>query len=347
MMGERLGNNAPSKSTNNRHSVCLGAGFHTLEQSVESNVNRRSLSPTSEVTMTGQSTVPNRFGKSISNHLNKRSINDARQTSDCQNILSNPMSPEKCRRNSRSSIPVYIGKSQSANHTPESPKTTRSRHSMSNTNSNETIKPNKCDQNIRSRRSTFPRNSFSSMTSNSSSTSATNEFKAEDRYSKRSTETLGAKSPSHKQYQSHYEALDKKATNASLDNEMATSGNNNTEKNLISTMQFVPVSPNSKSRIPVLRSSSCRSVPQSSQSAGNAKSTIPRSICFGHGIPRTFNNSISNFKGGQNWYQMLSNKSDNGNKFRSYSIDKYAEQVDMDTSGIDKCNFDDMRMALD
>lgn len=118
--------------------------------------------------------------------------------------------------------------------------------------------------------------------------------------------------------------------------------NNNIEQDLSSTVQIVPVSPSAKSRIPVLRSSSCRAVPQS---VNNAKSTIPRSICFGHGIPKAFNGVNSSFKGGQNWYQMLTNKSEN--KLRSYSTEKYAGQGDMDTSGIEKCNFDDMRMALD
>ena len=345
-MGERLSNKA-QPSTNNRHSVCLGAGFPTDEQSFECSVNRRSLSPTSDV-ITRKSTVPNRYENNVNNQVLKRSnMNDDVQIRGCQNIPSTPMSPEKCRRNSRSSIPVYIGKNQSPNQTPESPRTTRSRHSMSYTNSNETKKSTKSDQNIRSRRSTFPRNSFSSMTSNSSSASATYDCNVEDRYSKRSTETLGVKSPSHKQYQSHYKALDKNSTNLSLDNEMAAGANNNLERNSNSTMQFVPASPSSKSRIPVLRSSSCRSVPQSSQAAINAKSTVPRSICFGHGIPRTFNNSISNFKGGKNWYQILTNKSDNEHKFQSYAIDKYVEQDNMDTSGIDKCRFDDMRMALD
>ena len=341
MMGERLSNQ--NMLAKNRHSVCLGAGFNANEPPSESNVNRRSLSPSSELKINAQDHIQKQHKVHQPNELSKRGTdNDETHTHIGHNNLASQNSPQK-RRNSRSSIPIYIGKAPIVNQSPESPKTTRNRHSMSYKSSNETNKATTYDQQIRSRRSTFPRNSFSSMTSTSSSTSATNDSYVEERYFKRSIEAVSVKSPSHKQYNSPYKTLDRASFSTPSNNNPKTFNvNNNIEQDLSSTVQIVPVSPSAKSRIPVLRSSSCRAVPQS---VNNAKSTIPRSICFGHGIPKAFNGVNSSLKGGQNWYQMLTNKSEN--KLRSYSTEKYAGQGDMDTSGIEKCNFDDMRMALD
>ena len=326
MMGERLSNKNVSTSSKNRHSVCLGAGFQVHEPSIESSGNRRSLSPTSEHNL-----ISKKCDKNMSDQLLKMGTNNDEVDISHKKLLT-PQSPQK-RRNSRSSIPVYIGKTPVVNHTPESPKTTRTRHSMSYKSSNETSRATNSDQQFRSRRSTFPRNSFSSMTSNSSSTSATNDSNLEDRYSRGCNENVILRSPSHKSYHSPNKTLEKTSITSNNNPKTANPNNNLEQTN-------APVSPTSKSRIPVLRSSSCRSVPQS---VSNAKSTIPRSICFGHGIPRAFNS----FRGGQNWYQMLNDKSVNGNKYRSCSIDKYSEQSNMDTSALEKCNFEDMRMALD
>ena len=207
MMGERLSNqNILAK---NRHSVCLGAGFNANEPPSESNVNRRSLSPSSELKINAQDHIQKQHKVHQPNELLKRGTdNDETHTHIGHNNLASQNSPQK-RRNSRSSIPIYIGKAPIVNQSPESPKTTRNRHSMSYKSSNEANKATTYDQQIRSRRSTFPRNSFSSMTSNSSSTSATNDSYVEERYFKRSIEAVSVKSPSHKQYNSPYKTLDR------------------------------------------------------------------------------------------------------------------------------------------
>ena len=63
-----------------------------------------------------------------------------------------------------------------------------------------------------------------------------------------------------------------------------------------------------KSKIPVLRSSSVK---------------VPREICFGYGVNRSFSQRISN------WYQ------------------KNSQPSNVTLKSIDKSNFDDMKMALD
>ena len=63
-----------------------------------------------------------------------------------------------------------------------------------------------------------------------------------------------------------------------------------------------------KSKIPVLRSSSVK---------------VPREICFGYGVNRSFSQRISN------WYQ------------------KNSQPSNVTLKSIDKTNFDDMKMALD
>ena len=349
-MGERLSNKMSAGSTNNRHSVCFGAGFSIAKAAEYVGAHRRSLSPKSDAPISSHIADICDNNPIITKSDKKGIFDCSRQKNLDQKIFASPTSPEKSRRNSRSSIPVYIGRGTSMNQAPESPKLTKARHSVNNISKNESNTAAKTDQNFRSRRSTFPRNSFSSMTSNSSSASVTTDAHFEDKTSRRYIESLHSKSPSHKRYHCYRKDSEEMVTHSSLDNiksEPNRSNNNSENKNNNPSMQAVPGSPSGKSRIPVLRSSSCRSVPQSSQITSNAKSNVPKNISFGHGIAKTFKMSHSNSKGGQHWYQLLNNRPNNGNKFRSYSVEKYAGQNDMDTdSVIDKCNFEDMRMAL-
>lgn len=350
MMGERFNNKTPTGKTNNRHSVCFGGG--AVESALkEISVQRRSLSPNSDAALTS---------KEAKNYSRDKDAIDGRRldltfdlnassSQDINNFIS-PTSPEKSRRNSRSSIPVYIGRTQSVSKVMESPRRSISRQSVHILSSNDTIKQAKTDTGLRSRRSTFSRNSFSSITSNSSSTSVTNDSHGEHRYSLRHTESFSVKSPSHKRYELRRKASEETPPYASLDNVIANHHSNNSMEGQNNNIgrNNVPVSPSAKSRIPVLRSSSCRSVPHSTQNLNNAKTGIPKNICFGHGIGRTFKTSQSNIKTGQHWYQMIDQKTNNSNKLRSYKVEKYAQLNDMDTeSVIDKCNFEDMRMALD
>ena len=350
-MGERLGTKASAGSSNNRHSVCFGVGYRTTTDTENVDIHRRSLSPQSNIVeipkLKDQNKCDNESTKiqSWAKHFNNSDINT---NVELKHVVS-PTSPDKNRRNSKSSIPVYVRKSPLVSSTLESPIHKKSRQSVDNINPYETPKSNKSDQNFRSRRSTFPRNSFSSLTSNSSTTSTTNNSHCEDKYSRAYFDSFSSKSPSHKRRQSHARPrAEGKPPHTSLDNVEDIHHCNNNSLNSLDypSMRTVPASPSTKSRIPVLRSSSCRSVPHSSQAAINAKNSIPKNITFGHGIGRTFKTSHSNIKTGQHWYQML-DKSSNENTFRRYSVEKYAEQNAMDTNSvIEKCNFEDMRMAL-
>lgn len=350
MMGERLSNKVSSGSANNRHSVCFGAAFSIDKAAEHVSAHRRSLSPKSDAPI--RSHIADICDKEplIAQSGQKGIFDSSRQMNLDQKIFASPTSPEKSRRNSRSSIPVFIGRGTSRNQAPESPKQTKARHSVTHITTNESNTAAKSEQNFRSRRSTFPRNSFSSMTSNSSSASVTTDIHFEDKSSRRYIESLHSKSPSHKRYPSYRKDSEERVTHSSLDNikgDPNRSNNNSENKNNNASMQVVPGSPSGKSRIPVLRSSSCRSVLPSSQITSTTKNIVPKTISFGHGIARTFKMSQPNYKGGQHWYQLLNNRPSNGNKFRSYSVEKYAGQNAMDTdSVIDKCNFEDMRMAL-
>ena len=133
------------------------------------------------------------------------------------------------------------------------------------------------------------------MTSNSSSASAANDSHSEDKSSRRHIESLSSKSPSHKRYESYIKDSKERTSGSSLDNAKSNGRLNNNHEN--DTNPTVPASPSTKSRIPVLRSASCRAVQQSSQPISNAKNTVPKSICFGHGIAKTFKMSQSNIKG--------------------------------------------------
>ena len=129
MMGERLSNKMSPGSTNNRHSVCFGAGFSIAKAAEYVGAHRRSLSPKSDAPTCSH----------IADICDNKPIvaqSDKKGTFDCsrqmhldQKTFAAPPSPEKSRRNSRTSIPVYIGRGTSGNQAPDSPKQTKARHS--------------------------------------------------------------------------------------------------------------------------------------------------------------------------------------------------------------------------
>ena len=108
MMGERL--STQNMLAKNRHSVCLGAGFNAHEPPSESNANRRSLSPSSTLKTNAQDHSQKEHNVYQPNQLLKRGTDtDEAHTDIVFNNLASHKSPQK-RRNSRSSIPIYIGK---------------------------------------------------------------------------------------------------------------------------------------------------------------------------------------------------------------------------------------------
>ena len=347
-MGERLSHRNSKLTSNNRHSVCYGTELQVTATEDDTSHQRRSLSPNSNTSRRSLGNIVIESTEQAQTYLKSASEDCGKNNS--QRVFSSPSSPVKNRRNSsKSNIPVFIGRSPSVNQSAESPQHYRSNQSMDYLSKNARNKPMSIEENSRSRRSSFPRNSFSSATSNSSLASVTNESQNQNINSRLYSKCVKSTSPIHKRHSQHTKNESDTMSNDLVHNNFIddTHVNNNASGNNNQTIRSVPLSPAAKSRIPVLRSSSCRSVSQSSPILNIAKPLVPKTICFGHGVRKSFQtHSNSTFKNGQHWYQISNKKENNSKKIHNDSTE--SEQNNMDTNSVmEKCDFDELRIALD
>ena len=364
-MGERLGSK-DSASTNNRHSVCFGGGFNPiLSLANDLSPHRKSLSPTLP-----RSSMANQifnegciFTSGLSSLEACTSAAPAPIEDDCKFLsldfaslpsVGSTQSPLKSRKSiSRSNIPVFVGKIPSTSQTLESLKNGRSsRKSIDMLISPEKIRTN--NGHAYQKRASFQRSSFSSKVPSNYLSRNEHQEHSFETYNLATTnrgvaKTSSMRQSSHKLTQveskkaSHTSAANSKSDDYYSHSNRLSNNNgleNKNDNNVIASPN-ITLSPTTKSRIPVLRSSSCRSVNSTPTKACGTKSNamIPKNVCFGHGASKGFQTN------NKNWYQINSKTRD---PCRRRSTDKSDGPIAMDTTSImDSCNFNDMRMALD